>query len=330
MNKKTGNIIKYTLSFLLAGLFVYFAFRSVDWKAFWEGFLETKWGWVILYLAASVGALVFRMFRWRALLRPLDSECRHLTVWDANNVGNLTNVVLPGSGEIVRCGYLSSKRAGFDKVFGTVLMERIWDILAIAVLLAAVLALNWERFGGFFVENVWEPAADGKSSAIWLVAACLVALVLLLWAVFKFKDRNRICGKIAAFFSGLVNGFASFRKIDNKMLFAFYTVGIWLMYILMTYFILKALPAFEDSSFVDALFISAVGNLASIIPVPGGIGAYHYLVALTLSSLYGASWDSGILFATLSHELHAILIIVLGVASYIRISLRKKQPLETE
>lgn len=325
MNNTQKNIIKYTLSFLLAGVLVYFAFRSVNWTEFWNGFLETRWGYVALYIAASIGALVFRMLRWQALVRPLDNECKALTVWDANNVGNLTNVVLPGSGEIIRCGYVASKRAGFEKVFGTVLMERIWDILAIAVLLITVLAVNWSRFGGFFVENIWEPVASGKSSALWFVLAGIAAVALALWLIFKYRDKNRLCGKIAGFFAGLGKGFATFRQIRNKVLFAFYTVGIWFMYILMVYFILKALPAFENSTFVDALFISAVGNLASIIPVPGGIGAYHYLVALTLSSLYGADWDSGILFATLSHELHAILIIILGVISYFRISLQRKK-----
>ena len=328
MNATQKNIIKYSLSFLLAGVLVYFAFRSVNWSEFWDGFLETRWGYVALYIVASIGALVFRMFRWQALVKPLDSQCKALTVWDANNVGNLTNVVLPGSGEIVRCGYVSSKRAGFDKVFGTVLMERIWDILAIAVLLVTVLAVNWSRFGGFFMESIWNPVVSGKSTAIWYVAAGLVLVAVFLWLVFRYKDRNKLCARIAGFFSGLGNGFTSFRQIEHKLLFAFYTVGIWFMYILMVYFILKALPAFEGCTFVDALFISAVGNLASIIPVPGGIGAYHYLVALTLSSLYGASWDAGILFATLSHELHAILIIVLGVASYLRISLQKKRSVE--
>lgn len=325
MDKKGKNIIKYTLSFALAGVLVYFAFRSVNWKEFWDGFLTTRWGYVALYVAASIGALVFRMFRWRELVRPLDSECKALTVWDANNVGNLTNVVLPGSGEIVRCGYVASKRAGFEKVFGTVLMERIWDILAIAALLVIVLATSWGKFGGFFVENIWEPVATGRSAALWYILAAVVLAAFAMWLIFKFREKNSLCGKIAGFFSGLGKGFSSFRQIDHKMLFAFYTIAIWLMYILMTYFILKALPAFEGCGFVDALFISAVGNLASVIPVPGGIGAYHYLVALTLSSLYGASWDAGILFATLSHELHAILIIILGVVSYFRFSLRRKK-----
>ena len=96
------------------------------------------------------------------------------------------------------------------------------------------------------------------------------------------------------------------------------------MYVLMSWAGLKALPMLDSLTIADALFISAVGNIASVIPVPGGIGAYHYLIALTLQSLYGATWDTGILYATLCHETHAILIIVLGISSYIRITLAKR------
>ena len=36
--------LKYVLSFLLAGVLVFFAFRGVDWKAFWSGLQQTRWG----------------------------------------------------------------------------------------------------------------------------------------------------------------------------------------------------------------------------------------------------------------------------------------------
>ena len=108
-------------------------------------------------------------------------------------------------------------------------------------------------------------------------------------------------------------------------MFLLCTLGIWLMYILMTWSIFRAVPALSHLSFADALFISSIGNFASVIPVPGGIGAYHYLVALSLQALYGASWETGILAATLNHELHALIIIVVGVVSYIALTIRKKK-----
>lgn len=326
MSPKAGKIVKYTLSLALAAVLVWFAFKSVDWTAFWDGLKETRWGWVILFFVASIGALVFRTLRWRALLKPLGDCADSLTVWDANNVGNVANVAVPGSGEFVRCGYVSGGKARYDSVFGTAVMERVWDVAAIIILFVLALTLEWGRFGTFFIENIWGPASGNVNFSLWwIIAGVLVLIAGFIWAVFHWRETNKFCGKVAGVFKGLGTGFTSFLKVERKWLFASYTVAIWVMYILMCFFIMKAVPAISHLGFADAMFLSAVGNIASVIPVPGGIGAYHYLVALSLSSIYGATWETGILFATLQHELHAVLIIVLGIISYISLNIRNKK-----
>ncbi|MBR5725067.1 MAG: flippase-like domain-containing protein [Bacteroidales bacterium] len=326
MSQKAANIIKYSLSTILAGVLVWFAFRGVDWKAFWAGLQQTRWGWVALYFAAAVLALVFRTERWYALIRPLDPQVRRLGVWDALNVGNLVNVVLPGAGEFVRCGYVTSKRMSYDKAFGTIACERLFDILAVAVILIAALALKWNTFGTFFLENIWNPLSGRLGgSLVWLLIAALALLAGFFWAVFRFRRRVRFLARIAGTLQGLGTGFASVARMERKWPFLLSTVGIWAMYIAMMFCTIRALPDLGALGGVDAVFLSAVGNIASVIPVPGGIGAYHYLVALSTQSLYGATWETGILLATLGHEAHAILIILLGVLSYLHYSLRKKK-----
>ncbi|MBO4671765.1 MAG: flippase-like domain-containing protein [Bacteroidales bacterium] len=322
MNK---NVPKYAISFVLAGVLVYFAFKGVDWTAFWQGLGQTRWGWVAMFVVFSVLALLLREVRWRALIRPFDPEVKRLDVWDSVNVGNVVNVVLPGAGEFVRCGYVSRRGMSYDKAFGTIVCERACDLVAILFLFAGALAAGWEKFGGFFVEQIWQPLAGGLQFSLWWIVAGVVLLLAVgIWAVFHWSGSNKFCGKVAGWIRGLGAGFASISKMERKWLFVMYTVGIWALYVLMSWAGLKALPMLDSLTLVDALFISAVGNIASVIPVPGGIGAYHYLVALTLQSIYGATWDTGILYATLCHETHAILIIVLGIASYLRLTLRKK------
>ena len=68
---------------------------------------------------------------------------------------------------------------------------------------------------------------------------------------------------------------------------------------------------------MDALFLMLVGSLSSLVPVPGGFGAFQYLVALALSTVYGIPFGVGIIFATLSHESQTLTMIVCGTASYI-------------
>ena len=327
MSKKAANIIKYTLSAVLAVVLVWFAFRSVDWKAFWEGLRQTRWVYVVLYFIVALLAIVFRVERWYALMRPLDPEIRRLKVWDSLNVGNIINIVLPGAGEFARCGYVSSRRMGFDKAFGTIACERLCDVIAIVVLLVTALSLKWSSFGPFFAETIWQPmAARMGSGLVWLLLTAVVALLAaFFWAVFHFSDRVKWLGRIADALRGLGAGFASVARLENKWGFVLSTVGIWAMYVMMLWCTIRALPQLDSLGMVDALFLSAVGNMASVIPVPGGIGAYHYLVALATQSLYGVSWDTGILLATLGHEAHAILIIVVGVVSYVHLTLQKKK-----
>ena len=326
MNKKDENIIKYTLTTLLAVVLVWFAFRGVDWKAFWAGLQQTRWIYVVFYFVVAVLALVFREERWYALMKPLDPEIRRLHVWDSINVGNIINIVLPGAGEFARCGYVSSKRMSFDKALGTIACERLCDIIAVIVLLVLALGLKWDSFGPFFAENIWQPmAARLGGSLVWLIVAAVLLIVAFFWAVFRFRGRVRYFDRIANSLRGLATGFASVARLKNKWWFVLSTVGIWTMYVLMLWCTIRAIPDLDSLGMVDSLFLSAVGNMASVIPVPGGIGAYHYLVALSIQSLYGLSWETGILAATLGHEAHAILIIIVGVISYAHLTLRKKK-----
>ena len=346
MKAESKKILKIALSFALAGVFVFFAFRGIDWASFAQDIRQTRWIWVLAFCVVSVGALIFRMLRWQALLRPLhggadaaesgsggsaagaadgaEGKVSALRVWDANNVGNIVNVVIPGSGEFVRCGYMTAGRASYDKVLGTVVTERICDVLAIVLLMAIAILCGSEQMKQFFRTNI-AGAAAGQLSLLWVLAGVLLLLAAGVWALWHFRERNAFCGKIADKLKGFAGGMTSFVRMRKKWLFIIYTIGIWTMYVLMSYSIIKAMPELSHLGAADALFLCAIGNFASVIPVPGGIGAYHYLVALSLSGIYGVSWETGLLNATLNHELHAILILLLGAVSYVSLTLQSRK-----
>lgn len=325
MNKTASKAIKYILSFVLAGVLVFLAFRGVDWSSFWGSLGQTQWGWIALFLVASVVALVFRMLRWQSLLRPLGGKVGSMLIWDANNVGNLANVVIPGSGEFIRGSYLSGGSASFEKVLGTEVVERICDFLAVFVLFGLALVSNWTKFGTFFRDNILAPAAGRAAGLIWAAAIVAALIAGSIWAVWHYRERYRICRTIADKVSGFWQGFIVFLKMKRKWVFLLYTACIWASYVAMSYCIIRAIPDLGALAIEDALFLSAVGNIASVIPVPGGVGAYHYLVSLTLASLYGVPQEVGLLNATLNHEIHAVLIIVLGIISYVRLTISKKK-----
>lgn len=316
MGKKLWDILKYVLSFALAGVLVWLVVRQIDWQAFVSGLKTTRWVWMTGYVAAAVLALVFRAQRWKQLIKPLDSRIRYGRCWDASNIGNLGSLIIPGSSEPIRAGLITSRNVPFQTVFGTMIMERVWDFLFIFLTFVVAIIIKWEMFGGFVKRNILDPVL-GWAGFWWVIALLLLLAAGFIWASYRYREKVPFFGRMAAIMDGILQGLGSFGRMKNKLPFMLFTVMIWVMYMLMAFFCLKAIPELSGMDMADALFLSALGNVASVVPVPGGIGAYHYLIMLCLSSLYGFSEETGLVYAVLNHEGHAIIILALGIWSYV-------------
>lgn len=325
---KVSKIVKYVISLALAALLLYFSFRGIDWDDFRRGFDGCIHGFIFLAMAASVAAAFLRSLRWRLLMKPFDSDLKIVTAFDGVNIGYLANFVFPRIGEIVRCGFISrrsrqyhasdgKKNVSFEQAVGTVLLSRTWDLIVIFALVGVLLATRWEQFGNFFTVSIITPVEEKLNLNVWWVAAILAFLVVAaLYLVYHFRLSNSFCAKVSGFCRGIVQGFAGFARMEGKGLFLAYTVGMWVLYWLMSMSIIWALPHLAALNGMDAWFLCLAGSVAWIVPVPGGFGAYHYIVALAVSSIYGYSWEDGMLYATLNHEAQAIVMIVCGLISF--------------
>lgn len=321
MKDRLKKILKYALSVSLAMVFLWFSFRGVEWADFLAGLKECRWGWVLLSMVLGALAFWLRALRWHQLLRPIDSDITLLTAFNGINIGNISNFVFPRIGEFVRCGVItrhsSPKKASYEKVLGTVVLERGWELLVMLLMLSLVLVFGFERFGQFFIDRIWEPMAMRFGGNIWwgvlaLAAAC-VAGVYMVW---RFHSSNAFCAKVWGVIRGLGQGFSSCLKMDRKWLFFAYTALIWLTYWSMAAATVKAAPFLDNLDLVDALFLSLIGGLGFAVPVPGGIGAFHFIISMTLSVMYGVPVELGVVYATLSHTSQAITQILFGLGSY--------------
>ena len=316
MSKKILNVLKYILAAALAAVLVYLALREVDWQIFVDALYDTKWLWVAGSLAFALMALLLRSERWRLLMLPINKDIRRKDLWDACNIGNLLSVVVPWVSFLVRCGAVTNKKTPYDKTVGTILMERAWDMLMVFILIILAIILNSGEIANWFIDNIAMKIA-GRWKVIPILLGAVLLLALAIYVIFRYRERNAVAGKLAGWISGIFDGFKTFAQTPSKVPFVLLSAGIWVSYFMMCFCVFKAVPTLNHLGISDALFISVVGNLSSLLPVPGGFGAYHYFVASALSALYGASWEIGILFATLTHETRSLMLVALGALSLI-------------
>ena len=328
--------MKYAVSASLAFVLLYFSFRDVEWADFMEGLKSCRWEFILLSMAAGSFAFWLRAVRWRKLLLPIDGSITRMTAFNGINIGNISNFVFPRIGEFIRCGVITRraepvspddpehKKASYDKVLGTVVLERSWELLVMLLLLAVVVVGGFNRFGGFFVEQIWTPMAQRLDFNIWWIVAVLaLAGVAGCYALWRYRDTNPVFSKVWGIFRGILQGFASCLKMDRKWMFFAYTAFIWMTYWLMAASTVWAAPFLSELDLIDALFLSLVGGLGFAVPVPGGIGAFHFIISLALSAVYGIPMELGVLYATLSHTSQAITQILFGAGSYAYEALKK-------
>lgn len=328
--------MKYAVSASLAFVLLYFSFRDVEWADFMEGLKSCRWEFILLSMAAGSFAFWLRAVRWRKLLLPIDGSITRMTAFNGINIGNISNFVFPRIGEFIRCGVITRrsepvspddpehKKASYDKVLGTVVLERSWELLVMLLLLAVVVVGGFNRFGGFFVEQIWTPMAQSLDFSIWWIVAVLAVVgVAGCYALWRYRDTNPVFSKVWGIFRGILQGFASCLKMDRKWMFFAYTAFIWMTYWLMAASTVWAAPFLNELDLIDALFLSLVGGLGFAVPVPGGIGAFHFIISLALSGIYGIPTELGIIYATLSHTSQAITQIFFGAGSYAYEALKK-------
>ncbi|HIZ85304.1 MAG TPA: flippase-like domain-containing protein [Candidatus Coprenecus stercoravium] len=327
--------MQWILMLLLAAVLLYFAFRGVKWEDFISGVKSCDFRWIVVSMLASVAAFEIRGMRWRLVMLPLNPTITVREAYDGVTVAYLTNFALPRAGELARCGVISATgKASFESVLGTVVLERSWDMLTYIVILLAVLIMGESSFRQFVSDQVWKPAVDSMSfNFLWvvvMVSVLAVAACVLMYVYRERLRRYRFFDKLFGIVSGLAGGLAAGLRMKHKWRFLLYTLLLWSCYWLMSYTTILAFPQVSGLNWADALFLMVVGSLGWIVPVQGGIGAYHFILSLAMASIYSIPQTSGVIFATISHESQALTMLLCGAVSVFSIYLKKRKNRKTQ
>lgn len=325
------NVFKYLISLALAGGLLWFTFNQshLDAGDLWAKIRAADYRWVLLSAVLTFVAHWSRAERWRILLEPVVAQ-RPTSLEATVSVltGYLANLALPRAGEVARCGTLYRLAAVPVNVsFGTVVAERLFDLLMLVLLLGVTFVLEFDRLSQFFAEFLGGklPTGSSGSGVLAFAGTVLVGLGLLAWFLFtRYRDalgRHPLYQKVQAFAQGLLAGLLSVRKLRRPGAFVFHTLLIWTMYYLMSYTLFFAMPATADLGPITGLTILVVGTLGMAAPTPGGIGSFHLLVG-QVALLYGLTSQDGQVLATFIHGVSTVMIIILGVLALLVVLLR--------
>ena len=318
MKKHAGKFLKFLLFFGLGILLVWLATYQLtpeQRERIRISFREAHYWLLLPVLLTGVASHLFRALRWRLLMAPLDLRPTVFNTFAAVMIGYLANLAIPRMGEITRCGVLArNERMPVDKLIGTMIAERAFDLVCLLLLLFITLVTQLDVLGDFFYKNIvsrllhhFRPGS-GFSGMLLILGAVLI-LFLLYWILRRFR-QTRWYDKIRHIVLGVRDGIASIGRLRQKRLFFLYTLLIWGCYLMMVYVGFFCLDATSHLGFKAALAVLGLGSIG-MIATQGGIGAYQLLTEKTLS-LYGIGPAVGYAFGWISWLAQTFLIIIVG------------------
>ena len=334
MNKKILSLLQYLLFFGLAIFLVWWSLGKIehkDWLDIKGAWLRADFWLLIPVILILLGAHLSRAVRWRILMQPMGYSPSVLNVYFAVLVSYIVNLLVPRLGEVVKCTILNRyEKVPTDKLVGTVVAERAFDLVCLAIVFTLTFLLQIDVIGNFAGDMLHKifaaggtPAERTIKGAVFLIVA-VGAFLLVRWIFRKFAHIS-IVQKIKEILRNIWHGLTSIRYLKNKGWFIFHTVLIWVLYLAA---IRVGMAAMKETSMYgtkESLSVLCMGSVG-MIGTPGGIGAYPFLVQETMM-LYGLTENMGKAFGWLLWLVQFFMVIFFGALSLVLLPLtnRKKR-----
>lgn len=255
---------------------------------------------------------VLRAVRWKMLLVPTGNKVTLGNSFLSLMIGYLVNMAVPRGGEVSRCYNLYKlEKTPVEVSFGTVVVERLVDLVCLILLIGLSFFVEWKKLKGF-IDTLNFSSSSGSSVSIWIFVA-LAFIIGLGVGIFLLRNNQKLKKILFGFKEGLLAVF----RLENKVLFIFYSIAIWSLYFLMSYFVVLAFPETRELGYGAVLTLFAIGAIAMAAPLPGGAGSYHALVPLGLVMLYNLPKADAIAFVFIFHGWQTLIMIIGGVVSLI-------------
>ncbi|OMP32530.1 lysylphosphatidylglycerol synthase transmembrane domain-containing protein [Mangrovimonas sp. DI 80] len=308
MNSKLKTILKITLPLLLGVVLVWYSLSKISVGELILHFKKANYFWVALGILFGFLSHLSRAYRWKFLLEPLGYFPKMPNRIMAVFAGYLVNFTIPRAGEVTRATVLTNyEGVPFEKGFGTIVSERVADLLVLLLIILTTLFLEFEFIYNFFIQ---------KFDTVKVLSAGALLLVLGLGLIIYFKNgKSQFAVKVRTFVVGLIEGVLSILKMKKKWAFIGHTLFIWIMYLLMFYVTSLGIEELQPIP-LAAILVGFISATFSIAATNGGIGSYPEAVVLAFM-LFALPEDPSRAFGWIMWSTQTLMLTLLGGISLI-------------
>jgi hypothetical protein len=322
LKKAILNSVKTVVPLMLGAFLIYLPYSSFspsERSLIFESIKEADYFYVTIGVILAFLSHLSRAWRWNYMLSTITKKPSFLTNVVAIGAGYAINLIIPRGGEIARAGVIKkSNNIPMDKAIGTIIAERVLDMIILLAISAVALFLASEEMLPFFTQRFNQLIGSYTMSQLAAFALIIsLTLIVLYWIVTK----ARFFKKLRKFVKGIKEGFSTIWKMEKKWSYLLHTLFIWTMYVLMFYVTFFSLEGLRDIGWAAVLCAFVAGSFA-VAFVNGGFGAYPYLIAQVLM-LFGYQETLGTSIGWILWLSQTALVIVYGSVSLIMISINK-------
>jgi uncharacterized protein (TIRG00374 family) len=324
MKNKFLGVLQYFLFAALAAFFVWLSLRGLDdqkWQQLKDAMGRAHYWLLIPVMLLLLFSNWLRAMRWRQLMEPLGFQPSILNTFFGVLIGYFVNLGAPRLGEVIKCTILARyEKAPADKLVGTILAERAFDLLCLVIVFGLTFILQFSVLHALAISSIYPIFLNKNGQVsyykIIFILGGLFIFFYLLRFLFSRLGHINIVQKLKALLVNILHGLTSVKALKNKWLFVVYTIGIWVMYWMSTWLGFFAITETSHLNPSDALTVLAMGSIGIILS-PGGIGAYALLVQETVAFYNIPKEPYGVALGWLLWFGQFISFVIFGVVSFI-------------
>lgn len=326
-----GDILKMVVFLGIGIFFIYWFLLKLEpeqKQAIWQSFREADYFWVGVAVVCSLLSHWLRACRWRLLYEPIGYHPSQSSTFGSVMVAYLANLAFPRAGEVMRCATMrTSENIPLERSLGTVVTERLIDMLAFALIVAIGMLAIFGQAKDWLYDTLSQKYDTLPN--MWVIGGVAVGALALLFAAYKLLWKRllgiKIFKKVDDLVRGMVDGVKSIFHLGGRRtaLFIGYSISIYFLYILGGYIIFQAFDATRALGFGAAFVVYLFGTVGMTFS-QGGIGVYPVMVQLALD-MHGIPMEVGAACGWLMWGSQQAAVITVGAAFLVYFSLKKRR-----